>query len=370
MPPHGISLLPSVGEYPVYDEAIYRVLTDDARRNELFGHAVRAAAPAAVVLEVGCGADPMWSLAAADAGAARVYAIEAIPGSARQAQQAADARGDGRIHVIAGDSTRIALPERAEVCIAEIVGCIGGAEGIAAVLADAWRRHLAPSAVVIPSAVRTLAGVVGLVELADGDLAMPAAMAPYTEAVFRHAGAPFDLRLYVTGVGPDALLSTAGPFETLDLGRQSYAQGGALRLEITRNGRADGLLAWIELKVDPGDELLNSLTEETNWLPVYIPFTRHELLPVSAGDVLSLNVTVGTAADGIHPEYFFAGQLTRPGSTVEVSAESRYSGGPFRATAVHQTLFSHLILLIDRILTSEATMHLPRPATVTDEVRP
>ena len=339
-PSHGIRLLPSVGEYPIYDEAIYRVLLLDARRNGLFSRAVRMAAPGATVLEIGCGPDLLWSLAAADAGASRVYAVEVIPDSARLAERAARARGDGRVQVIAGDSTTVALPERAGLCIAEIVGCIGGAEGIAAVLADARQRLLAPSAAVIPAAVRTMAGVIGLVDMAGGDVAMPAGMTPYAEAVFRQAGGPFDLRLYVEGASPDALLSTAAAFEALDLDQQSYDQGGSMRLEITRPGSADGLLAWIELEVSRGDEVLDSLAEETNWLPVYIPFTRQDPLDVSPGDVLSLDVTVRTAADGIHPEYFFSGHLTRAGSVVGVSAESRYSGGAFRSTAVHRMLFS------------------------------
>jgi type I protein arginine methyltransferase len=345
--PDAVYLCPSVGEYPIYDESIYQVLLADERRNALFRRAIGAVAPGATVLEIGCGPDLLWTLAAVDAGAARAYAIEVIPGSAKRAEQAARARPAASaypaasIHVIAGDSTQVELPERADVCIAEIVGCIGGSEGIAAVLADARRRHLTPSASVIPAAVRTLAGAVSLLDLVDGDVAMPAAFAPYVEAVFRQAGGPFDLRLYVGGVGPAALRSTTGAFEDLRLNARSYAQGGELRLQITRSGRVDGLLAWIELAVAPDDDLLDSLAEDTNWLPVYIPFTLREPLGVSAGDILSLHVTVRSAADGIHPEYFFRGHLTPAGSgaVVAVSAESRYSGGPFRSTAVHRRLF-------------------------------
>ena len=143
------------------------------------------------------------------------------------------------------------------------------------------------------------------------------------------------------GVGPAALLSTAGTLEDLRLTEQSYVQGGDLRLQITSSGRIDGLLAWIELAVAPDDAVLDSLAEDTNWLPVYIPFALAEPLDVSAGDIVSLHATVRSAADGIHPEYFFRGQLTRTGSgaRIAVSAESRYSGGPFRSTAVHSRLF-------------------------------
>ena len=339
--PGTVYLCPSVGEYPIYDEAIYQVLREDERRNGLFRHAIGAVAPGATVLEIGSGPDLLWTLAAVDAGASRVYAIEVIEESARLAERAARTRPGGRVHVIAGDSTKVVLPERADVCIAEIVGCIGGSEGIAVVLADARRRHLQPSASIIPAAVRSLVGAVSLLDLTGGDPAMPAAFAPYVDVVFQQAGGPFDLRLYVGGVGPAALRSTAGAFEDLRFSEQSYVQGGELRLRITSGGRIDGLLAWIELAVAPDDTVLDSLAEDTNWLPVYIPFALEEPLDVRPGDILSLDVTVRSAADGIHPEYFFRGHLTRTGSgtPVAVSAESRYSGGPFRATAVHRSLF-------------------------------
>jgi type I protein arginine methyltransferase len=317
----------------------------DERRNTLFRGAIdNAVAPGAIVLEIGCGPDLLWTLAAIDAGATRAYAIEVIPDSARRAQQTARRHPSADIRVIAGDATSIVLPERAEVCIAEIVGCIGGSEGIVAVLADARGRHLAPSARVIPSAVRTLAGAICLLDMCGGEVAMPAPFAPYVEAVLRQAGRPFDLRLYVGGVDAAALMSTTGVIEDLRFNEQSYVQGGDLRLEITRRGRVDGLLAWIELAVAPGDAGLNSLAEDTNWLPVYVPFTLGEPIEVSVGDVLALQVSVRGADDGIHPEYFFRGQLTRAGvdadadAGVAVSAESRYSGGAFRSTVVHREL--------------------------------
>jgi PRMT5 arginine-N-methyltransferase len=340
--PGAVYLCPSVGEYPVYDENIYRVLREDERRNRLFRKAIGAVAPGATVLEIGTGPDLLWTLAAIGAGASRVYAIEVMPDSARRARQTARAHPAAAIQVIAGDSTRIELPERADVCIAEIVGSIGGSEGIAAVLADAQRRHLTASAAVIPSVVRTLAGAVCLLDLLDGDVAVPAPFAPYVEAVFRQAGGPFDLRLYVGGASPAALLSTAGAFEDLNFTGRSCTQGGDLGLEITRDGRIDGLLAWIELAVAPDDTPLDSLAEDSNWLPVYIPFTLEEPLGTQAGDLLSLHVTVTPAADGIHPEYFFRGRLTRtgPGTDVPLSAASRYSGGPFRGTLIHRRLLT------------------------------
>jgi type I protein arginine methyltransferase len=342
--PGNVYLCPSVGEYPIYDDRIYQVMLEDERRNALFRSAIKgaveAAPPGATVLEIGCGPDLIWTLAAIGAGASRAYAVDVIEDSARRAEQTASRYPSADIRVVVGDATKVVLPERANVCIAEIVGCIGGSEGIVAVLADARRRHLAPAARVIPSAVRTIAGATCLLDLFGGEVAMPSVFAPYVEEVLRQAGLPFDLRLYVGSVDATALMSTTGVIEDLRFNEQSYVRGGDLRLEITRCGRVDGLLAWIELAVAPGDTGLNSLAEDTNWLPVYVPFTLGEPIEVSVGDILALQVAVTNAADGIHPEYSFRGELTRTGSDdgVAISAESRYSGGAFRSTVVHRRL--------------------------------
>ena len=349
--PRGIYLCPSVGEYPVYDETIYRVISGDEHRNRLFRRAIEAAAPGATVLEIGPGPELLWSLVAAGAGASRVYAVEVLADSARLARQTAQGAGQRHrgvpIDVVTGDATRIELPERADVCIAEIVGCLGGAEGISAVLGDAERRHLSEGAQVIPAAVRTLVAAValgGVLAGPGGEPALPGMFAPYLEAIFRAAGGPFDVRLCPVGAGPDTLRSAPGVVEDLRFGAarngQPDTRGGDLLLRITGRGPVDGLLAWIELTVAPGDQPLDSLTGDTNWLPVYIPFAAGAQLDATPGDVLALQATVTEAADGIHPEYFFRGELTRTGDrpAVPVYAESRFAGGPFRATALHSAL--------------------------------
>jgi hypothetical protein len=156
--------------------------------------------------------------------------------------------------------------------------------------------------------------------------------------VLAEAGGPFDFRLYVGGADEAALLSTPGLVEDLRFNEQSYLRGGDLRLEITRGGRIDGLLAWIELAVAPGAGCLDSLAEDTNWLPVYIPFAGSEPIGVQPGDVLSLHAEVTEGADGIHPYYFCPGPRAEAGAGVTVRAESRYSGGPFRSTVIHRRL--------------------------------
>jgi type I protein arginine methyltransferase len=344
--PGSVYLCPSVGEYPVYDELIYQVIRDDEQRNRRFRRAIEAVAPGAAVLEIGPGPDLLWTLVAAAAGARRVYAVEVLPDSARQARATAARHPAAPIEVLTGDATQVTLPERAQVAIAEIVGCLGGAEGLAAVLADAQHRLLTEHADVVPAAVRTRVAAVSLAGLLGGEPALAGLFAPYLEGIFRAAGGPFDVRMCLAGVGPDALRSSTGLLEDLRFGRTRAAgpghRGGPLRLEITRPGPVDGLLAWIELTVAPGDPVLDSLADQTNWLPVGIPFAG-DAGPVAArpGDVLELQATVTEAADGIHPEYFFDGNLIPAdgGPPVPLYAESRFSGGPFRATPLHGALF-------------------------------
>jgi protein arginine N-methyltransferase 1 len=341
--PGPVYLCPSVGEYPVYDEVIYQVIKADEQRNRLFRRAIEAVAPGAAVLEIGPGPDLLWTLVAAAAGASRVYAVEVLPDIARQARQAAARQTAAQVEVVTGDATRVELPQRAQVAIAEIVGCLGGAEGLAAVLADVQRRHLTPDAHVIPAAVRTRVAAVSLAGLLDGEPALAGLFAPYLEGIFRAAGGPFDVRMCLAGAGPDALGSTTGVLEDLRFGRartgEPSRRGGPLRLEITRTGPVDGLLAWIELTVAPADPVLDSLAGDTNWLPVYIPFAVGAVA-ARPGDVLALQATVTEAGDGIHPEYFFDGDLTPAsgGTPTPLHGESRFSGGPFRATPLHRAL--------------------------------
>lgn len=336
--PGNAYLWPSVGEYPVYDEYLYHAMLEDEARNKLFRGAIEAAAPGKVVAEFGCGPDLLWSLAAAQAGARRVYAVEVLEDSAAAAEETARAHPQAPVTVVRGLSTEVALPERADLCVAELVGSIAGAEGMVRAVTDAHDRHLAPAAPVIPARVRTMVGAVDLHEILGGEPTVPAAFAPYVEAVLQSVGHPFDLRFCVGDVDEDALKSTTGVLEDLRFSEQSYVLGGELRLRIERAGRIDGLLAWIDLAAAPDGPIVNSLTEPTNWLPVYIPFAGEEPVQAEVGDTLTLRATVEDGADGIHPDYFFDGHLTGAATwePVPVRAQSRHSGGPFRATLLHR----------------------------------
>jgi len=333
-------LWPSVGEYPIYDAFLYHAMLADRHRNEVFRDAIVQQAPGATVLEIGCGPDLLWSLCAAESGADRVVSVESLDDSVRRAEELARDRAPGRISVVAGLSTEVTLPDRAGLCIAELVGCIGGSEGMARVIEDARRRHLSPGARVVPHRVRTLAAAVCLADLMPEGPGVPEILVPYVESVFRAAGGFFDLRMCVGGIGYDAIRSTTGAIEDLRFNDGVYEQGGELRLTMTRPGRVDGLLLWLDLEGRAGGERLDTLATRTSWLPVYVPLQIPEPVTLDPGDVIELRVTSELSADGVHPDYRFAGSVRRADCRrVPVTAESLYAGSAFRRSPLHEALF-------------------------------
>lgn len=332
-------LWPSVGEYPLYDDFLYHVMLEDEPRNKIFREAIAARAPHARVLEVGCGPDLLWSLYAAESGARTVRAIESIPDSAVRATELAKKRPQYDIEVLSGEATTVEVPERAEVCVAELVGSIGGAEGIAAVLDDVRERLLTPGAAVIPAVVGTRAAAVCAQDLLEGEFAVDVDFADYVGEVLTSAGGPFDLRMCLGNVDRSALRSTACLVEDLRL-EEGIARFPAARLEITSPGPVDGLLLWLTMRCTPDGPVLDSLETVTNWLPVYVPFDVPEPIAAAPGDVLELDCAVRPAADGLHPEYTFTGALVRAdGARVPLSGHSPYAKGPFRASPLHRGLF-------------------------------
>lgn len=111
----------------------------------------RTVRPGSVVVDIGTGTG-MMAMMAARLGARRVYAIE--PGDSIHLARAA-ARDSGlgdRIEFIQDVSTRVELPERADVVVSDLRGVLPVFQQHVHSLADARDRLLAPGGVLIPRA--------------------------------------------------------------------------------------------------------------------------------------------------------------------------------------------------------------------------
>src|SRR5215208_1340571 len=121
--------------------------------------------PGSVVLEIGTGTGLMAMLACRF-GARKVYAIE-FDNVIELARETAARNGlSDKIEFIQEISTRVTLPEKADVIVSDLRGILPLFTTHITSIADA-RRFLAPGGVMIPSQDRILAALISAPELYD-----------------------------------------------------------------------------------------------------------------------------------------------------------------------------------------------------------
>ncbi len=169
--PLAIEFTPSE-KYWGFDAAPAHIsMLNDKNRTQKFIEAIRETVKEGnVVVEIGTGSGVL-AIAAARAGAARVYTIEA-GAMARTARKIIDeTEVAGKIQLLQGWSHQIELPEKADVLIGEIIGNDPFCENILQAFDDARRRMLKPDARIIPPRLK----VFGLpVEVSDSLLKLRA----------------------------------------------------------------------------------------------------------------------------------------------------------------------------------------------------
>lgn len=336
------AVFPSTGEFPVYDEYVYQTMTTDTIRNDGFTAALKGVVAGRRVLDIGTGAHLNWAKEALELGAASAVGVEAMQDSFASAELVRQESGlGGRLELMCGLSTDISLAERADVCVAEVIGSLAGAEGAAAVITDAKRRLLSANCVIVPHRAATRVAAACLRDLlADHPVAFSAPALPYLEKVFSWNSGPFDVRLRISRPRWATLLSDSAEAEVLEFnGDLRTEQKRSIDLTIDREGEVDGLLAWIRLWCGPDSDPIDTLRDDTNWASIYFPLFD-EAVRCQPGDSLRIAIRVRLAADRIHPVYYVDGSLTRGGSTLaEGHHLSNFGGSHFRKQALHRKLF-------------------------------
>lgn len=143
----------------------HRSMLADRTRTEALQKAIhRAVQPGDVVLDLGCGTGVL-SYFACQAGARRVYAIEAGRALDLAKVLARANRFEDRITFIEAHSLQAEVEERADVLITETLWNFGIGEGMLRSVADARRRLLKPMAKIIPAAVDMIVGLFEVPEL-------------------------------------------------------------------------------------------------------------------------------------------------------------------------------------------------------------
>jgi amino acid adenylation domain-containing protein len=333
-------LWPSLGEYDVYDEFLYYAMTHDERRTAAYRDAIGRAVAGKVILDVGTGADVVLAKFCAEAGARRIYAIEANESAYRRAAALVETLGlRDRIVVVHADSTRAELPEPVDVCVSEIIGSVASSEGAISVLNNA-RRFLKPGGTMIPRRATTMIAPVTLPENLVASLRLSELPGTYVQRVFESIGRPFDLRMCIKNVRREDVLADAGTFEDLDFATVVPTHSEhRVAFAVNRGARLHGFLLWLNLR-PADDQLLDSLNERLSWLPVFFP-AFYPGIEVRPGDAVELTCTRSVRDGSVLPDFALEGIVTTGnGQRYPFSHDSPARPAAFRGNGFHDALFA------------------------------
>ncbi len=251
-----------------------------------------------VVLDLGAGAGILSLLACAH-GARVVYAIESED-IIQTARELAAANGfSDRIQFIQEHSTRVTLPERADLLVCDLRGTLPlHGKSLSAIL-DARTRLLKPGAPVIPQK-----DILRMALAQAGDL--HAKLTRPWEGLFPHLNLePLRNQLchqwgrYHLGEG--ALLSRPQTWHVLDYTSvQDQNIAGRASCTATRNGLGHGLFLWFDADLAPNIGF-SAMGEEAPKVYGRAFFPWPEPLPLKAGD----RVEVEIRADLVGEEYLW-----------------------------------------------------------------
>ena len=248
---------------------VHRGLLQDAVRTNAFRDAIRRfVTPDSVVLDLGTGSG-ILSFFAAEAGARRVFAVDATHSADLASFLSRHLGFADRIQVIHDRSTNIELPERANLLVTETLGAFGFDEQILSSVIDARARLLTADAVIIPRSIDLY-----LVPVDDASI--------YERRVNWWNGKPygFDFSplsvfasniVFVGSVGSDSFLATPERVIAADLTTITSADiSGRAHFATTRGGLLHGFAGWFRATLADGMELSNEVPG-SHWEHVFLP---------------------------------------------------------------------------------------------------
>lgn len=276
----------------------YREMADDPIRMRAFKRAIaQAVRPGAVVLDAGCGLGT-YAVLAAQAGAARVYAVDEGPILEVARQVVADNGCAERVRLLRGRTTLLEPPERADVVIFEdyVAGLL--LPQVVQTVADLRARWLKPDGVLLPGAATIWIAPVESSELRRG-------LTRFDETAERVAGVDLGAaRRYAmiepqhAQLRPASVLSTPASLGSLALGELSAARlRGTAEVEAHRDGRIHGIAVWFALAL--GDTVLGTgpLDAPSAWRQVVLPVEPP--LSVREGERITLEVDAGPFGESL-----------------------------------------------------------------------
>lgn len=344
--PKAIELWPSVAEFFVYDELLYHSMYSDTERNQRYRNAFAKKLSGKTVVEIGPGPQAVLARLCLEAGAEKVYAIEYLEQTYRQAKAFLESLDlQEKIILIHGDARHVELPEQVDYCISEIVGGIGGSEGAAVILNEA-KRFLRDPSCILPERTETKIAAITLPEDSVAYHFSPTA-GHYVEQIFAQQGRNFDLRIALKNLSQDQLISSVATFEDLNHKLVVPATDQhEIKLTFAKNTLFNGFLVWLNLHVDD-ENTIDIMQLTASWLPVYFPISVPGIA-VTEGDVIEATISRSLCGDGLHPEFLIKGRLVHvDGRVAPIEYFAEHAPSAFKASPFYDKLFSDGVNIVD-----------------------
>lgn len=297
-----------------WDETVYQFLVRDSVRNAAYEKVIAERVPGKVVVEIGPGSRLFLTRLCAAAGARKIYAIEANADAYARGRALLERLGLGdRIVLIHGLSADVELPEACDICVSEIIGSIGNAEGVTRFVHDAW-RFLHEDGVMLPSACQTWVSPVERPAQLYPSAEIEQLSETFGTSMSDKFGHDFEFTRYKLHNFPRAnLLAPPQVFEQLDFGRGDAPRTleRTLSFSATAARPFDGLLLWVRLEVGPGT--IVDTFQKTSWAPVHVEMDRFDL---RAGDRIEARCCARMSDTRWTPAYEFEVEIFRDGRKV------------------------------------------------------
>ncbi len=237
----------------------YQDMLGDRRRMQRYRAAIeQTVKPGDVVVDLGTGLGVL-AIMAAQAGAARVYAVDLRPQVIPFAERVIAANGCADIvTLIEANATELELPEDVDVIVNELIGDFGTDENIYECVQAVATRYLKPGGRVVPRRLDTC--IVGACY--EGEF----------RGVFRRDyegldlspaiadGAPFEAASVMYGLREKPLeLTRRVTVESIDFEKPmpDRAYEYEIELEVVRDGDLQGLAGYFDAELAPGIDLDN-----------------------------------------------------------------------------------------------------------------
>ena len=235
----------------------YQDMLSDERRMERYRKAIEAVVrPGDVVVDLGTGLGVL-AIMAAQAGAARVYAVDVRPHILPMTQRVLEANSVAdKITLIDADATEVTLPENVDVIINELIGDFGTDENIYECVAAVAANYLRPGGRVLPRRLST--HIVGVTY--DNEFRGVYSSAYHGMDLTPAISDPFDPDVVMYGLLRKPIeLTDVYTLEDIDfeadLPERAYEYDA--NLDVVRSGELQGFVGFFRCELAPGITLDN-----------------------------------------------------------------------------------------------------------------